>query len=254
MKTTSHTRGLQRLLSTRGFVFGALFFVLLLGVILWREPLSGFLWRGLSPVLSLRDTLQSGEVARLRAQLAAAEALAADRGYLYQENLDLKVRLQRNAEQGVLLAGVVARPPQTPYDTLIIDTGEREGVLVGNFVSAGGTLLVGAVSQVYPTTARVILFSAPGEMHNALLYLRDNKTVPLTLEGQGGGGFLSRVPVGTHASVGDAVLLPGISGGFFATVSAIELTEGESFETLYFHLPVSPFSLRYVEVWSQATL
>src|SRR3990167_5154321 len=56
MKTTSHTRGLQRLLSTRGFVFGALFFVLLLGVILWREPLSGVFLRGGFPPAFLRGT------------------------------------------------------------------------------------------------------------------------------------------------------------------------------------------------------
>lgn len=239
-------------MSLRVVALGALLFFVFSVVAVFREPAAGFFWRVASPVFSARDALWGGEAAHLRAELASAQALIADRNYLYQENLELKIRLQRNAEREVVLAGVVAHPPTTPYDTLIIDAGETEGIEVGNLVSAGGSLLIGEVEQVYPTTARVVLFSAPGWSHEALLYLRSNQTAPLTLEGQGAGAFIARVPVGTHASLGDAIVLPGVSGGFFAAVSAIEATEGEPFEILHLHVPVSPFALRYVEVWRGA--
>ena len=248
MRTTSRTKGLRGL-SLRGLALTALLLTVLGIVTLWRGPLAGLLWRVLTPVIAVRNELQAGDITRLRGELASTAALVADRNFLYQENLDLKARLGRNAARKVTLVGILMRPPGTPYDTLLIDAGAAQGITTGDLVSAGGTTLVGTVAQVYSTTARVVLFSAPGETFNALLSLPDGKVIPLTLEGQGGGSFSAKVPVGAQVSAGAEVVVPGIMAGLFATVSAVEKKEGESFETLHLHLPVSPFALRYVEVW-----
>lgn len=208
----------------------------------WRAPLANFFWSALSPLIQARYGGES-----LEAQLASTTAALADRDALYAENLDLKERLGRTGVPPVRIVGaVLMRPPGVPYDTLVIDAGAAEGVAVGEYVSAGGTALVGEVSEVYANASRVRLFSAPGEQYDALL----RGTIPVKIEGQGGGSMVAQAPSGTQVAVGDSALLPGIAGGLTARVSAVEISEG-SFVTIYFHLPVDIFMLRFVEVWKQ---
>ncbi len=250
MRTTSHIRGLRRFAvepRTLGIIVvcALLFFM----AALLRETAGGLLWRMLTPIVAARNAFSASENARLQGRIASQNALIADRNLLYEENQNLKARLGRNAGREVLLAGILLRPPGIPYDTLMIDAGLAQGVVEGELVSAGGSMLIGRVSQVYENTARVVLFSAPGEKHDALLSLAGGNVVPITLEGQGGGTFFTKIPAGTLAAVGDEAVIPAIAPGFFAVVSAIEAPEGESFKTLHFHLPANPFALQYVEVW-----
>jgi hypothetical protein len=48
--------------------------------------------------------------------------------------------------------------------------------------------------------------------------------------------------------VGEPVVFPGVAGGLSATVFAVIASEGDSFETLYLHLPANPLALQLVEV------
>ncbi len=254
MKTTSRKRTPRRgrtvSLSPRSLplLLGVgLLAVLCVSVVLWRTPITGFFWKMFSPVFAARQAFGISHVRRLQDALASSTAALADRDVLYKENLDLKKRLGRDASIHTILAAVLLRPPATPYDTLLIDVGLEQGVVEGAFVAAGGTVLVGRVEQVYKTTSRVVLFSAPGETHSALL----GGNIPIEVEGQGGGSLVAQVPAKTSVLVGAPVLFPGIVGGFSSVVSYIEARDGESFEKLYMHLPVDPLTLRFVEVWKQ---
>ena len=220
--------------------------VLLAGAVaLLREPASSLLWRVLAPAARVRDSLSNSENARLRAALASTTAALADRALLYEEVADLRARLGRpDAPHARVLAAVLERPPWTPYDTLVIDAGADHGLAAGSLVSAGGQGLVGRVSEVYDTAARVELFSAPGASYQALL----NGTMPVAVEGQGGGSLRAEVPAGTPVKVGDSVAFPGLLGGIVSVVSATEAKEGESFIVVYMRLPASPQHLRFVEV------
>jgi len=237
--------------SKRVRLFAVAALVLLIGAAaLWRAPLSEVLWRFMAPVMQARF---GGAAAP--ADPSRLEALQAERDALQQENLDLKARLGRDARAGRILGAVLLRPPATPYDTLVIDAGQAEGVALGDIVSAGGTIVIGSVSEVYTHAARVVLYSAPGQKYDALLRpstpLGTRGTIPLAVEGQGGGSLRAQVPAGTPVSVGDFALLPGIIGGLSAKVSRVEHADGESFSTIYFSLPVDMFTLRFVEVWKQ---
>ncbi len=245
-KNSNHLRrGSPRALGVWVLALGLL--VLCAGVALWRVQLAGFFWDIAAPLLSVRNSVGSSDIARLQAALASTTAALADRNLLYKENLELKARLGRNGSVETILAGVVARPPAMPYDILMIDAGVQQGVVEGDLVSAGGTVLVGRVEQVYKATARVVLFSAPGQTYKALL----GGTIPVEVEGQGGGSLVAQVPAKIAARVGDAVVFPGIAGGFSSVVSYVEARDGESFEKLYMRLPVDPLTLRWVEVWKQ---
>jgi cell shape-determining protein MreC len=232
----------------------------LLVLLVARSTLAGVLWRIAAPI-SLHNpfaplvaqfhstaTLMS-ENTLLKAQLASTSAALADRNALYEENLALKSRLGRDASVHSLLASVVLRPPTTPYDTLMIDAGSTQGVALGDYVSAGGTTVIGTVDVLYPTSARVKLLSSSGESYQGLLIESSaHAAVPVTVVGQGGGSFMTEVPAQTAALPGDSIVLPGIMGGYTGRVSRVDARTGDSFETLYLQLPANPQELQYVEV------
>ncbi len=246
MTTISSSRRHRRV-GTGTLIFLVLGMLCVAGVVALRSQASSIFWRVLSPVVQLRNTLGSTDVSELRALLASTTAALADRNALYQENLQLKQLLGRTAQNYMVLGAVLQRPPGIPYDTLMLDIGKQNGVAPNDVVFAGGSSAIGAVSDVYDTTSRVTLFSAPGESYQALL----GGSIPLTITGQGAGSMSGDVPAGTSATVGEAVTLPGIASAFVGSVSYIDQESGASFETLYVQLPVDIFSLESVEVQTQ---
>ncbi len=243
MMITSNRRQQKIPLST--VFFTILLIVILALAALWRAEASALFYKVFEPVLAMRNALSQTEVVKLKGDIAALEARVADRDLLYEENLDLKARLGRNAQLQTILAGVLMRPPWVPYDTFIVDAGANEGVRVGDFVSAGGTTLIGTVSDVYDSTARVLLYSAPGASYQGLIAEKS----PISVEGQGGGSLRGQVPSNSEVRAGDRVVLTGIAGGFTSYVTHIEHAEGDSFQTVYMQVPVNLFSLLYVEIW-----
>lgn len=220
--------------------------LLVAGVVFWRQGSGELFWRVMAPVVRVRSSFGNSEVEQLRAALASTSAALADRNALYKENIDLKERLGRSSvEAPRVLAAVLQRPPWTSYDTLLIDAGSRQGIHLDDRVSAGGTALVGRITELHDTTARVELFSAPGQGYQALL----NGTVPVAVEGQGAGSMRAELPTGTQVKVGDTVSFPGLAGGVVARVSAVDSKPGESYIVIYMHLAADPFNLSTVEVW-----
>ena len=221
-----------------------------ISVSVWRTQAQGIFWVVVAPVVSLRNSLDETDTARLKAALASTTAALADRDALYRQNLYIKSQFGKDASTRAILGAVLLRPPGVPYDTLIIDAGTRDGVVHGALVSAGGSTYIGTVSDVYTTTSRVTLFSSPGSAYDALIVLsaQAGVTIPISLTGQGAGSMSAQVPASTPVSVGDAIVVPGIAAAFAGSVSHVEKLLGDSFETVYTHLPVDLFSLQFVEV------
>ena len=259
MTTISHNRRRRRL--TRGaLALLALLVVLLLSLYIWRAPATSLFWRVLQPLLgsraALTNTLAQGtaefrsqrslweENQRLKAALASTSIALADRDALAQENTLLKSQFGRDVAHKGLLAGVLLRPPGVPYDTLLIDAGHRHGIVAGDHVYAGGNVLMGYVSEVYETTSRVTLISAPGLSYQAFIH----NTLPISLEGQGAGSMRGSVPIGSSVAVGDTISIPGIALKYVGEVSHVEVKEGTTFQTVYMRLPVNIFELKFVDV------
>lgn len=230
-----------------------------------RIQLSGVVWRMGESILNVRNSVVTSlggvfaqfasntslvkENDLLRAALASSSVKMLDRDLLFSELVDARVRLGRSATSSSVLAGVIARPPLVPYDTLILDAGRREGITKGDLVSAGGQTLIGIVDEVYTTEARVELFSAEGRSHDTLLLSRiGGAVVPMSVVGQGAGSFVGEVPAGTTVNKNDMAIFPGIAESLIARVSAIEVPEGSSFKKVYLQFPTNIFSLRFVEV------
>ena len=207
-------------------------------------------WELFGPAIQLRNEIGVSENAELRAELASTTALVADRDALYEENLQLKSQFGRDAEAGGLLAAVIARPPDLPYDTLMLDVGKTDGVAVGASVYAAGSLYLGSITEVYEHTSRAALLSAPGETHAALIRLsaQAGGGIPLSLQGDGAGSMSGQVPAGTGVVEGDPVTLADISLTLAGTVSHVDAPTGSSFETVYVQLPINIFDIAFVEV------
>ncbi len=219
-------------------------------VIYWQKPLGGVVWQLGAPVLRLRNALASSEVSTLTAELASTSAALADRDALYSQNIALKKLLDRPQTSTQVLGAVLQRPPGLPYDTLLIDAGEDSGIAPGDLVFGGGTLAIGVISDAYPTTSRVSLFSAPGRTYDAQVAPKATigSVIPLSLVGQGAGSLSGEVPAGSTAAIGDPVVIPGLNNEILGSITHIDAPSGSSFETLYMQMPVNIFSLQYVQV------
>ena len=268
MKTSNDSRFRRPVgsrLSVRTVAWLVLLAMLLAAACIWRGPFGDVLNRPLASLPGMRGGIGAwvGSVfvskgtlaasnAALSAQLAHAQALLADRDALAAENASLKAMLGRTDASGAtVLAGVIARPPAVPYDTLLIDAGARQDIRGGDTVIAGGGAAIGTVVDVYASSARVALFSSPGTEYRGLLRIGSagaESPIEVPIAGDGGGSFSGVVPASTPVSVGDELLLPGIVGGVMGSVVGIATAQGDSFKTLYFRLPANFFELQYVEI------
>ncbi|MDO8620342.1 MAG: rod shape-determining protein MreC [bacterium] len=195
---------------------------------------------------SSKATLEA-EVERLTGELLRVNRLLLDRDLLLEENALLKKVVGRDATaQKRILGAVLVAPPRSPYDSVMLDVGSRDGVISGARVFAGSVAL-GSVSVVYSRTSLVTLFSTAGSK-TPVLILHEGLALPVESVGQGGGEFIATLPKETSVSVGDAVVIPGLPPIPFAKVEAIVSSATDSFEVVRFKNPFSFSELRFLEV------
>lgn len=192
--------------------------------------------RDVSSLIEERDTL--------RRELASHEGDAATVARLTEEVHLLRTLLSSTTTDSIL-SGVLARPNETPYDTLLIDRGMEHGVKERAVVYASSKIPIGTVSNVYPASALVTLFTTPGVRSTAYIYGPDIYT---TTQGMGGGVMRVSVPQGIELSAGDPVILPSVDSGTYGLIEYVESVESSPLQYGFLTTPVSISSLRYVTV------
>lgn len=105
-----------------------------------------------------------------------------------------------------IIAGVVARPPQSPYDTLVLAAGAESGVTLGMEAFGAGGVPLGVVSAVTKDFSRVTLFSAPGRVTRGWV---GEASVPIDIFGAGAGAMSASLARSANSAVGDRVFVPG---------------------------------------------
>ena len=161
-----------------------------------------------------------------------------------QENILLELA-GRKQKVDMVAASVLTRPPQTPYDIIIIDAGSNESITIGSEVSLPEGPILGIISEVFAKSAKVKLFSASGEETNAVLERND---VPVTLIGHGGGNFRLALPRDIAVERGDRILSSDIASRHLATVGEINVEPTDSFKEILAKSPTNIFILRFVFV------
>ena len=205
--------------------------------------------------LSKHSLVEENE--NLQAQLDANKALMANYNSVLLENFSLKEILGRKREKAnLVLSAILGKVNQNLYDTFIIDAGTKENLRAGEIVLAFGNVPVGRIAEVYPDSAKVVLFSNPGEKTevaitggNTRLNERAVGQIFLELVGRGGGNFEMVLPRGLTLSKGDQVVLPGINPYVVGVVETIISDPRDSLVKALLVSPINALELKFVEVW-----
>lgn len=168
-----------------------------------------------------------------------------DRDALSDENTKLKETLGRTKDRQVILGIALTHPGQSLYDTIIIDVGTREGIVVGAKVFAGGEALIGYVAEVFEGSSKAILYSAPGEKVEGIAAGIDT---PLVLTGRGGGNFEIELPRDVNLPIGTPIVLPHINTYILGSVGDVTFDPRDPFQKVLVQSPVNVQEVRFVEI------
>jgi hypothetical protein len=152
---------------------------------------------------------------------------------------------RKNEQVDMILGVVLAKPNQSIYDTLLIDIGINHGVKVGDKVFASGNIPIGTIREVYPSSAKVVLFSNSGEVTSVIV---SGKNVSMELVGRGGGNFEMTMPRDFTLLKGDQVVLPSINNHVVAIVETIISDSRDAFQKAILVSPVNFQQLKFVQV------
>jgi len=253
----------KRLGRTEGWAPGTRWSVAALALallfVLARVLVPDLFMRSVGPVLGAGGSL-SASAAGFFSSFGDARALAEKNAELARQNaaLALENRMlgERLADLKALsgtapavesargiVAGVLARPPTTLYDTLVLSAGTDAGVYPLMGVLGAGGVPLGTVSEVGAHTSRARLFSAPGVATDAWV---GSARIPVTLEGAGAGSFRASVSQGTGISEGDTVYLPGPGAIPMGRVARIAGAASDPVVRLSIAPFINPFSVTWV--------
>lgn len=163
---------------------------------------------------------------------------------ILEENMSLKESLNRTSQdKNFLLSSILVKPNSSPYDTLIVDVGEKHGVKIGDLVFVFGNIPVGKIAEVYDKTSKVILFSNSKEGTEVSL-----DQVYFKMIGRGGGNFEIDLPRDFEIEKGAEVVLPGITPYTVAIFEKIISDPRDSFARALFVSPVNIQEIKFVEI------
>jgi len=212
-------------------------------------------------------TLSSGAVRVVDGAGSITSALFADKQKLQEENTELTRMLQRQTvdalQQQILvernnqllqelgrpdeptrvLAGVVKKPPFSPYDIYTIDAGRTSGVALGDIALYSNFVTLGQITRVTESASKVDLFSAPGKE----TFMNLNGTGFLVI-GRGGGTLEIDAPRDFVVVVGDKIILPSYELYVAGEVVDIVQKPQDSFKKIIIKTPVNIQSVEVVSV------
>ncbi len=250
------------LFSSTDVSWGAYALAVALVVLLVRFVAPNLFWRVFSPIFRGADALaaqthvftsyfsDTAALAAVNERLKSENAaLASENQILLQKVAGLSALLgsaaQKNTPPSGVLAGVVARPPESPYDTLVLGAGAREGVMRGMEAYGDGGVPIGIVETVLPDFSRVVLFSTPGMVTNGWV---GHANVPLAISGAGSGAMTASLPRAAGIAVGDTVFVPGPGALPVGSVVRIDGDPSSPTVTLRILPALNPFSITWVSL------
>lgn len=239
-------------------VASATFFVVLVTVLVLFAPHVASYARALFANVTAQPSENDGYVGlsseALRSRLAIAEAELAQSKYqallytlLVEENTSLRSIARTGSLSKSVVGRVLARPPRTHYDTLLIDVGVADGVKENDLAVLNGFAL-GRVVSVGDSDAIVELFSAPGATQDVVVGTPDAVVVA---KGVGGGAFEFSVPQGVQVSVGNTVRFQSSETLALAVVRHIALNARDTSMTVRASIPLSFSDIDFIRIISR---
>lgn len=165
---------------------------------------------------------------------------------ILDENIQLKEILNRKKENiSLISSAILAKSKNSIYNTLIIDVGQNQGIVLGKKVFAWGNIPIGYIGEVEASSAKVILYSSPGEKTEVFIL---NKNIFMEITGKGGSNFEMILPKDLFLENGTEIFLPGSSSYLIARVSKIISDSRDSLQKAILTSPVNIQELRFVQV------
>jgi len=162
---------------------------------------------------------------------------------LIERNNQLLAELGRGEPVQKVLAGVITKPPFSPYDVYTTDAGTENGIEVGDLAMYSDYVALGQVNRTTTTGSKIILYSAPGKETQMVL----NKSV-FVATGQGGGTIRIDAPRDFQVEVGATVTLPGYNLYVTGLVQAVEFRPQDSFKKVMIKVPVNIEQVNLVSI------
>jgi len=181
----------------------------------------------------------------LQRELRETRIKLLEKNLLLQENQELKEILGRTLEREVLLARVLSKPPQSLYDSIIIDIGKNQSLKKGQRVYLSDFVLIGKIEEVYGNTSKVKLLSAPGEEYEIEI---GTENIPAIARGLGGGNFEIRLPRGVDVEIGDEVVVPSLNTSLLGIVEEIDSKAQDPFQKILFKNPFNLSQIKWIQV------
>ncbi len=164
---------------------------------------------------------------------------------LKSEHEKLLADFGRSTIEKKVLASVLVRPPQTPYDTLILDVGSDNGIIPGNIFYSMSGFALGTINDVTKRTSKAILFSSTDVEVEGLV---ERSGFPINLRGKGGGIFEVQAPQDADILKDDVVIMPTLRGSIIGFVADIESSVTSAFRRVLVQIPINVSHLRFVQV------
>lgn len=217
-------------------------------------------WHMTAPLFHIADSITTGsrillsEFQQKATLVAENKRLVQERTVLTNENIALQKKMRsleafsgvsnRKRQEGII-ADVVARPPTSPYDTLVLSAGEHSGVTLGQHAFGPGGVPIGTVTSVFDDFSRVTLYSSPGSTLQGWV---GDANIPLTITGVGAGALQASIARSANINGGDTVFAPGPGMLPLGTVLRID-SDPSSPEVILHIMPLANiFTLGLVEL------
>jgi cell shape-determining protein MreC len=162
---------------------------------------------------------------------------------LTDENKTFKEMLGRSDVQKGILAHVVTPPNRSLYDTMLIDAGSKNQIVVGSTVYGLGDVALGKIVTVYDHSALVSLFSTSGNTSAGSVV---GSGISVTLIGRGSGEYEIRMPRDIHFAQGDVIAEQSANTKILAVVESVQADSRDPFSTIRAKAPVNLQALPWV--------
>lgn len=218
---------------------------------LW-DGVRAFTLETLSPVLRSGSSLFGGfggvfknfsdkeklidENNRLLTEIENTKFSLVDYESIKAENQKLRETLKLRSTADLITTVVIAKPPQTPLDSLYLDKGASDGLRPGDLVSVGERILIGKIAETAKHTSVVSLNSLAGATAYSFVE-RTNES--LEIKGVGGGGMEAKVPIDFDIVAGDKLMISNSFTYLVAVVGMIEEDRSSGFKDVLMSLPVN---------------
>lgn len=182
----------------------------------------------------------------LKNQVSLFQVVTAERDFFKTESTRLEELMGRiDIESPMVMARVLSKPDYSPYDTVVIDIGTKEGAKPGDFIFADETTILGELREVYGESSTAVLYSSSREKIEVLI---GTKSLAGESVGLGGGTMQIKLPRDTGVAAGDIVQVAKKTNKILGTVSTLTTSASDSFEWALLRSPINISELRYVFV------